>query len=217
MTLESILGQDLTIEQITSVDQPPANSTLSFDIEIDGIDYPAALTSQGTLFRTLKGVVEQNSAPEELKVSPTLTVHSGPVVVPSKKAYTTKVGETIDCGVAPNQNITGILMRSNGRYWPIQIDDESVRISGELSKPVNFSNTPNDRVYATFVIGTIELTAFQRRQIQIGTNIPVSRFSDNRTDVYFQNKPYAKGHLKIANENLAVEIDQIDQSPTHGK
>jgi len=215
--LEAIFGQKLTFEYIEMVEQVPAGSALGFDVKVDAISYPAALTAQGQLFQALKQIVERNSNPQELELDPKMTVHFGPVVVPSKTAYQSAVGGTIDCGVTPNQNITGVLMRSDGRYWPVQIEDEVIKIAGELAPPVDFSKTQADRVFATFVIGTIELDAFQRGQIQNGTTLPVNRFADNKTDVYFQNRHYASGHLKILNENLAVQIDMVGSNVAGGK
>ena len=214
--LEEVFGTGLTLDQITTVTTPVVGTLLGLDVEFAGKSYTAAIQTEGAFATQVNSAIEANSSPEESKISSELLIHFGPIVLASKVARQVKPGETINCGVAPNDLISGVLMRADGAYWPIHVEDDAIEIIADLIKPDQKSQPQYDRVFVTFVIGTVELSAFERKQLTGGQRIFINRFENNQVEIFYQNKPFAKGHLKLVDGSLAVEYDEIGKSATGG-
>lgn len=209
--LEAILGTNLAIESISDVDAPVTEKLLGFEFELNGKFQKAALSLTGGLYTLVESVVAPLSFPEEKKLDTRMIVHLGPVVVPARQAYLARIGEMINCGVEPSDVIKGVLMRSDNRYWPIHIEDEKIEIVGDLAEPVDFSKQdPNqENIFVTFGLGEVELSAYVRNTIGIGTTINTTRLPNNGANIYYQARPFGKGHLSILGENLAVTLDSV--------
>jgi hypothetical protein len=207
--LEELLGAELSVSSITDVSAPVSGELLGFEFMMDGALQKGALQITGELHQIVEQIVGQNSFPEERAVDDRLVVHLGPVVVTAKQAYLARPGEMIDCGVEPSAIIKGVLMRSDGRYWPIFIEDESVEIAGELAGPVQFNNESQDTIFVTFGLGDVHLSAFDRRTLATGTKVNVQRLHNNEAEIYYQARPFGKGSLSILGTNLAVTLSSI--------
>lgn len=207
--LEALLGANLEIQTIADVTTPVGGELLGFELDINGQTTQCALNVTGDLHLELERLVGQNSIPEEKKMDKRMIVHLGPVVLPARQAYLARIGEMIDCGVEPSDIIKGILMRADGRYWPIHIEDEQVEVVGELSGPVDFSNADKDTVFVTFGLGEVSLSAYQRSMITTGTTINVTRLPNNAANIYYQARPFGQGSLSILGTNLAVELGNV--------
>lgn len=207
--LEGVLGADLAIAKIADVTRPVNEKTYGLNLTHDGNTYPAAVAASGQLLEWLEIVTQQYSNPHERNLDETLTVHLGPVVVPNRQAYLARHGEMIDCGVKPSEVIKGVLMRKDGYYWPIFIEDNSIEISGTLAGPVVFAETDTDQVFVTFGIGSVKLDAVSRMGLAPGSRIDVERLPDNGANIFYQAKPFAKGKLALRGENLGVQIESI--------
>lgn len=207
--LEEVLGADLSISKIVDVSQPVTERIYGLNVEQDGKHYPAAISVSGKLHEWFEIVVGQYSNPHERELDERLIVHLGPVVIASRQAYLVRMGEKIDCGVQPSDVIKGVLMRQDGYYWPIFIEDNEIEISQQMAGPVNFSHADDTQVFATFGIGDVSVTAAERVKLAPGHRLKVNRIENNGANIYYQAKPFARGHLAICGENLAVEIDKI--------
>ena len=214
--LEEAIGTNLALDKSTTVTVPVIGTLLGLDIEFAGKSYSAAIQTDGAFATQINSSIEANSSPEESKISSELSIHFGPIVLASKVARQAKPGETINCGVAPNDLISGVLMRKDGAYWPIHVEDDAIEIIADLVKPDQNTRPQYDRVFVTFVIGTVELSAFERQQLAAGKQININRFENNHVDIFYQNKPFAKGHLKLVDGYLAVEYDEINTSVKQG-
>ncbi len=207
--LENLFGAELSIVSITDVDAPVSGELLGFEFDVEEKTLQGAIQIKGELHNIVEKIVGKNSFPEEKALDNRMIVHLGPVVVTAKQAYLARPGETIDCGVEPSSIIKGVLMRSDGRYWPIHIEDEQVEISGELAGPVKFSNEKTESIFVTFGLGEVSLSAFYRHTIEVGTKINIQRLSNNGVNIYYQARPFGKGHLSILGNNLAVTLDSV--------
>lgn len=207
--METVLGADLAIAKIADVTRPVQEKTHGLKLTHDGNSYPAALSASGQLLEWLEIVTQQYSNPHERTLDETLVIHLGPVVVPNRQAYLARAGEMIDCGVKPSEVIKGVLMRKDGYYWPIFIEDNSIEISGALAGPVAFSDADTSQVFVTFGIGSVKLDAVNRLNLAPGSRVEIDRLPDNGANIYYQAKPFAKGNLALRGENLAVQIDSI--------
>ncbi len=207
--LEDILGAELSIVSITDVDAPINGELLGFEFDIEGNTYQGALQITGELHHMVEGLVAHHSFPEEKNIDNKLIVHLGPVVVPARQAYLARTGEMIDCGVEPSSVIKGVLMRSDGRYWPIYIEDEQVEIAGELAGPIHISNETTDNVFVTFGLGETTLSAFDRHTLSVGSKINIQRLPNNAANIYYQARPFGQGFLSILGSNLAVILDSV--------
>lgn len=208
-TLENMLGTELSIISIEDVNAPVQGELLGFEFEIEGTQHQGAVQITGELHYEFEKLVAPNSFPEEKQIDNRMIVHLGPVVVSSRQAYLARIGEMIDCGVEPSAVIKGILMRSDGRYWPIYIEDEQVEIAGPLAGPVQISNETTENVFVTFGLGEVSLSAFERHSLTEGSKVNIQRLPDNHAHVYYQARPFGQGHLSILGSNLSVTLDQI--------
>lgn len=207
--LEDLLGAELNITSITDVSAPVSGNLLGFEFDIEGQAHKCALQIKGDLHRKIEMIVGKNTYLDEKKVDNRLIVHLGPVVVSARQAYLARLGEMIDCGVEPSSTIKGVLMRSDGRYWPIYIEDEQVEIAGELAGPVQFSNEATENIFVTFGLGEVSLSAFERHSLGVGTKINILRLPNNAANIYYQARPFGQGHLSILGSNLSVTLDSI--------
>ena len=207
--LENLFGADLSIISIVDVDAPVSGELLSFELDIEGTLHKGALQINGELHHQVEYIVGQNSFPEEKNLDSRMVVHLGPVVVSARQAYLARIGEVIDCGVEPSSVIKGVLMRSDGRYWPIFIEDEQVQIAGELAGPVQMSNETTENVFITFGLGEVSLTAYQRHTLTTDSTINIQRLPNNGANVYYQARPFGQGHLSILGNNLSVTLNSI--------
>lgn len=210
-SLEEILGTNLKLNTVTDINTPVMDEVFGFQFELNGKFEKAALSVEGHLHNVLESVIAPLSFPDERKLDNRLIVHLGPVVVPARQAYLARIGEMIDCGVEPSDVIKGVLMRSDNRYWPIYIEDEKIEIVGDLAGPVDFSQQdPNqENIFVTFGLGEVTLSAYDRSTIGIGTVINIARLENNSANIYYQARPFGKGHLSILGTNLAVTLDSV--------
>jgi hypothetical protein len=207
--LESVLGCDLAISNIADVQIPVRDAVYGVDVFINGQTTKAGLSVSGQLGEWVEYVVSQNSNLEERQLDENMVVHLGPVVLPSTNAYLVRSGEAINCGVTPSDIIKGILMRSDGRYWPIFIEDTEIEIAGPLAGPIDVPVEKTEYVYVTFGIGGLALSANARARIETGSRFEVERLPNNAANVYYQTRPFAQGNLSVIGENLAVTLGQI--------
>jgi len=207
--LEEILGTELVIEKIADVSVDAKEDLLGLELEIDGEKYVCALGVHGKLQEVFESVIGQHSIPAEKHLDGRMIVHLGPVVVPARQAYLARIGEAIDCGVNPSDVIQGVLMRADGRYWPIYIEDEEIEIAGDLSGPVIIPKEKSDQVFVTFGLGEVSLNAYTRSKLEIGSRVSVERIPDNGANVYYQTRPFGQGSLSILGSNLAVNLNRI--------
>lgn len=207
--IEAILGTSFIIETVTDVAGPVDGELLGFEFKINGTPHTCALSLTGQLHEAVEHHVAPYSFIEEKLIDNKMLVHLGPVVLPSRQAYLARIGEMINCGVQPSDVIKGVLMRSDGKYYPINIEDERIEIIGELSDAVNFNDMNKDNVFVTFGLGEVSLTAYERSTIGKGTLINISRLPKNAVNIYYQMSPFGKGHLSILESNLAVTLDSV--------
>lgn len=207
--LESMLGAELSILSIEDVDAPVTGEILGFEFDMEGKTHKGAVQVTGDLHYQLEKLVAPNSLPEEKNIDSRMIVHLGPVVVTARQAYLARIGEMIDCGVEPSSVIKGVLMRSDGRYWPIYIEDEQIEIAGPLAGPVQTSNETTDNIFITFGLGEASLSAFERHTLVEGSKINIQRLPNNGANIYYQTRPFGQGHLSILGSNLSVTLDSI--------
>lgn len=207
--LEDMLGAELSIISITDVDAPVSGELLGFEFDIEGTTHQGALQITGELHYEFEKLVAPNSFPEEKKIDNKMIVHLGPVVVTARQAYLARVGQMIDCGVEPSAVIKGVLMRSDGRYWPIFIEDEQIEIAGPLAGPVKISNETTENVFVTFGLGEVSLSVFERHNLVEGSKVNIKRLPNNSAHIYYQARPFGLGHLSILGSNLSVTLDSI--------
>lgn len=208
-TLENLLGAELSIVSITDVDAPVSGELLGFEFDIEGEKHQGAIQITGDLHYLCEKLAAPHSFPEEKQIDNRMIVHLGPVVVSARQAYLARIGEMIDCGVEPSSVIKGVLMRSDGRYWPIHIEDEQVEIAGPLAGPVQISNETTENVFITFGLGEVSLSAFERHTLSQGAKINIQRLPENGAHIYYQVRPFGKGHLSLLGSNLSVTLDSI--------
>lgn len=207
--LENLLSVELSIASIADVEGLVKGELLGFEFELDGNHHQAALQVRGELHNILEASVAHQSFPDEKNIDNKLIVHLGPVVVPARQAYLARVGEIIDCGVEPSSIIKGVLMRSDGRYWPIFIEDEQIEIAGPLAGPVQTSNEATDQIFVTFGLGETSLSAYDRQTLNIGSKVNIQRLPNNGANIYYQARPFGQGHLSILGSNLAVTLESV--------
>jgi len=207
--LENLLGAELSIISVEDVNAPVTGELLGFELDIEGVKHQGAIQIKGDLHYQFEKLIAPNSFPEEKKVDAQMIVHLGPVVVTARQAYLARAGEMIDCGVEPSSVIKGVLMRSDGRYWPIYIEDEQVEIAGPLAGPVQTSNETTENVFVTFGLGEVSLSAFDRHTLVEGSKINIQRLPNNGANIYYQARPFGQGHLSILGSNLSVTLDSI--------
>lgn len=209
LNFEEMLGTSIIIETITDVTRPVSANLLGFILPIDGENHACALQLGGQLYKAVEILVAPHCFPEEKQLDEKMIVHLGPVVLPARQAYLARIGEMINCGVQPSDIIKGFLMRSDGRYYPIHIEDERVEIVGELSDPVRLDEANRDNVFVTFGLGEVSLTAFQRKGLSQGSSLNVTRLPNNQANIYYQLRPFGQGHLAIHGQSLAVALDNV--------
>ena len=208
--LENLLGDEIHLTKVVDVSTPVSGDLLGLEFDTGSNKHQGALQVSGSLHNWLEYAVGQHSSAEEKSLDPTMIVHLGPVVVPSRQAYLAGTGATIDCGVMPSDIIKGVLLRSDNRYWPIYIEDNAVQIVGDLVGPVDpNANTSDDHVFVTFGIGQVSLKPFERAKLQVGTQLSIDRYPDNGAHVYFQGSPYGKGQITLLGDNLGVKVNTI--------
>lgn len=207
--LENMLGTELSIISIQDVSAPVSGELLGFEFEIEGNKHQGAVQIRGDLHYQFEKLIAPNSFPEEKKIDSRMIVHLGPVVVTSRQAYLARIGEMIDCGVEPSSVIKGVLMRSDGRYWPIYIEDEQIEIAGPIAGPVQISNETTENVFVTFGLGEVSLSAFERHTLVEGSKVNIQRLPNNSAHIYYQARPFGQGHLSILGSNLSVTLDSI--------
>ncbi len=211
--LENVLGSDLTLLEVSELRRAVTENLLGLVFNVNETTIHGALMVDGDLADRLEYVVQENSSAEEKNIDPTLVVHLGPVVLPTRDACLASTGSTIDCGVMPTEIIKGVLMRSDNRYWPIHIEDDAVEIAGELSAPVDFSRSGDENVFVTFALGQVELKPVERKNLQPGQKLQVERYPDNGARVHYQTVPYAEGSIVLLGDNLAVQLASLEISP----
>ena len=207
--LEDMMGAELSITSITDVDTPVSGELLGFEFDIEGTKHQGAVQIKGDLHYQVEKLVAPNSFPEEKKIDGRMIVHLGPVVVTARQAYLARIGEMIDCGVEPSSVIKGVLMRSDGRYWPIYIEDEQIEIAGPLAGPVQISNETTENIFVTFGLGEVTLSSFERQTLVEGSKVNIQRLPNNGAHIYYQARPFGQGHLSILGSNLSVTLDSI--------
>ncbi len=207
--LEELIGVDLSILSITDLDTSVTGELLGFEFDIEGKTHQGAIQVQGELHHQLEAIVAHHSFPEEKNLDSKLIVHLGPVVVPARQAYLARTGEMIDCGVEPSSVIKGVLMRSDGRYWPIHIEDEQIEIAGELAGPVQTSNEATENVFVTFGLGETSLSSYDMHTLTTGSKVNIQRLPNNGANIYYQARPFGQGFLSILGSNLAVTLDSV--------
>lgn len=207
--LEELVGVGLSIISITDVDAPVTGELLGFEFDIEGNLHQGAVQIHGDLHHLFEGIIAPHSFPEEKNLDNRLIVHLGPVVVPARQAYLARIGEMIDCGVEPSDIIKGVLMRCDGKYWPIHIEDEQMEIVGELAGPVQTSNETTENVFVTFGLGEVSLSPYERQNLTPGSKVNIDRLPNNGANIYYQARPFGQGYLSILGTHLAVTLDSV--------
>jgi len=212
VAIEETLDVELTFDQLGDVVKAPLEGLLGLQVDLEGERHDAALFIEGDLHDRLEYFTAERFDPLERDLDPLLEVHLGPVVLPAARALSAKPGETIDCGVSPSDTVRGVLMRRDGRYWPVFIEDDCVEIVGDLLGPVQISDGL-EHVFATFVLAKVRLNAVERQQLVIGARIAVERLPDDGVELHYQASPYGMGSLTVFSGNLGVTINRV--GPVH--
>lgn len=207
--LENVFGKKISFTGIQKVTTPISNQLLGLKLHVNDDEYAGSLRVTGDMLDRLEAFADKNSSMDEKMLDPHMVVHLGPVVIPSSQAYLARSGASIDCGVMPSDTIKGVLVRKDRYYWPIHIEDEVIEIAGDLAGPIELTTAQTDHVFVTFGIGSMNLGAFERSSVQIGTRLPMDRYEGNRAYVYYQSMPYAQGHIALIGANLGVTVDTI--------
>lgn len=208
-TLEELFNDKFSFIKLADVSVQVNSELFGIDVEVNGEVFTCALSFDQGLRDTFEVVCSKFAMPLEKNVDRKMIVHLGPVIVPARQAYLARKGEAINCGVMPSEVIRGVLMRSDGRYWPIHIEDEEVQIVGELAGPVTPPAEKSDDIYVTFGLGEVRIDAYTRANLVVGDRLNVIRLPNNNANVYYQARPFGQGHLSILGPNLAVTLERI--------
>ena len=204
--LEAELGKPITLELADSCATVPAHSWLCLAATSGEDVFQIGLAPGPAAMGLLSELAESHADPAEKQVSDRLIVKVGPVALPTEEALTSGPGDKFDTGIDPAGEVRGVLERSDGKFWPILIDDDEVTIAGDLRPPINLDE-PSGKVLVGFEIGEIVVGARDRRAITIESRLPVNRVPGNGVIIWLNRATHGNGRLDLVDGSLAVAID----------
>ncbi|MEM7429690.1 MAG: hypothetical protein AAF441_26770 [Pseudomonadota bacterium] len=204
--LEASLGKPLTLDLADACQTVPAHSWLCVNAEMAGETFQIGLAPGPDGMAYLSRLAEDYADPAEKQIDSRLLVKVGPVALPAQEAITSGPGDKFDTGIDPAGDVRGILERSDGKFWPVLIDDDEVTITGDLHEPVSLPDQAG-QILVGFEIGDLELGAQARRALQTDSRVPVNRIPGNGVIIWLNRGTHGSGHLDMIDDSLAVTID----------
>ncbi|MCB1457727.1 MAG: FliM/FliN family flagellar motor switch protein [Nitratireductor sp.] len=157
----------------------------------------------------MAGIIEPfaraNQHRDEKLIDRSMSVCIGPVAMATDQVYRARAQSIVDCGFDPSNDVRGVLIRSDGKYWPVVIDDEAIEITGNL-RDGGLMRAGSGSTLVTIRIGEVTLSPSQRLKIEQGTRILVARIPGNQAEVMVGRKALCHGELDIVDGSLAVRI-----------
>ncbi|MEZ5792462.1 MAG: FliM/FliN family flagellar motor switch protein [Nitratireductor sp.] len=182
-----------------------SSGMLGASIASGGNQWPAGFEVGPRAASWLEGYAAANQHPAEKRISRQMAVCIGPVAMATEQVYRARPGAIVDCGVDPSADVRGILLRSDGSYWPISIEDEVIEVTGSLRGPVPMRAGTGSTI-VSMRIGDVTLTPSERLRIEPGTRILVSRIPENLAELRVGSKALCHGELDVVEGTLAVRI-----------
>jgi hypothetical protein len=165
----------------------------------------AGLSAGPAACRILEAFAAQNLHPGERNIGKRLRVKIGPVAMSTDQVYRSRPGVTIDCGADPSTDVRGILQQSDGSYWPVNIEDEAVRITGPMQKPLA-THPGKGTTLVGLCIGSLEMPHHRRLALGAGQRHSIRRIADNLAEFHVGDKAMMHGTLDVIEGSLVVHL-----------
>ena len=208
--LESHIGISIGIEHALVVERLPQHEWLHLIAGYGAENYRLVVAVPDNLQSWLGNFVHGNANGYEKAIEKRLSVRVGPVTLSRDLADNLSAGTCISTGLKPNGRVQGTLMRSDGRYWPVIIDDSSVKIDYDLMPAMNLLEQHD--IWACFEIGMVEMPHSTRIKIARGDSLDINRITGGATRIWLNGQPAGWGTFDLVGGVIAVRVVNVDLS-----
>ncbi len=207
--MEARTGDEVQFDEVQVTSSEPAEGWLYLNCPALDRTPLIAIATDGRLAPVLKQFVAANRAPREHQYSNELSVSIGPVALPLGDCLALGAGDLLDCGFDPSGEVYGMLVRSDGCFWPVSIEGSLITVTGELQQPLP---APHAEVAdAVFQLGVLHLQHCVRRTIAPGMSFAFNQNEDGRTTMWLGPRKHATGAFEVHDESLFVLIDAVEE------
>lgn len=206
--MEARTGEEVQLDDVQLTHSEPAEGWLYLSCPALGHQPLIALATDAKLAPVLKQFVAANRAPREHQYSNKLSVSIGPVALPLGDCLALGEGDLLDCGFDPSGEVHGMLVRSDGCFWPVSIEGNVINVTGELQQPL--PPPQSEMTDAVFEFGTLYLQHCIRRTVAPGMDFSFSQDQEGRTTMWLGSVRHATGTFEVYDDSLFVQIDGVE-------